>query len=144
MTGIPRSGPSPEPAAKQRSRDDVSSAADAIRLPAARSPCHNIRAALDAGSSAPLPPGSGTGSEPQRRLLTARVVANMVGVCTETVLRWIRNGELPAIRLPGGAIRIAEAEFDQWLAERATPRRGSVSHPDGRRPSGTLSLVSHP
>jgi excisionase family DNA binding protein len=48
-------------------------------------------------------------------------------VCTETVLRWIRNGKLPAIRLPGGAVRIAEAELNEWLALRATPRRGVLA-----------------
>jgi excisionase family DNA binding protein len=60
-------------------------------------------------------------------LLTARTVADMLDVCTETVLRWIRLGELPAIRLPGGAIRIAEHELTAWLAERATPSRGVLA-----------------
>lgn len=77
-------------------------------------------------------------------LLTAREVAGILDVSTETVLRWTRRGELPAIRLPGGAIRIREGEFQEWLQERATPRRGSVSHPDERRPAGTLTGVSHP
>jgi excisionase family DNA binding protein len=51
----------------------------------------------------------------------------MLDVCTETVLRWIRLGELPAIRLPGGSIRIAEYELSAWLAERATPSRGVLA-----------------
>ena len=42
----------------------------------------------------------------------------------ETVLRWTRRGDLPAIRLPGGAIRYREAQLEQWLAARATPGRG--------------------
>ena len=63
------------------------------------------------------------------RLLTVREVADLVGVSSETVLRWIRRGELPAIRLPGGAIRIREDELERWLEERATPRRGSANHP---------------
>lgn len=54
------------------------------------------------------------------RLLTARVVAERLDVSTETILRWIRRGELPAIRLPGGAIRIVDAELEAWLAARAT------------------------
>ena len=58
------------------------------------------------------------------RLLTARVVADLLGVSSETVLRWVRGGRLPAVRLPGGAIRISEAQLDAWLAERATPVRG--------------------
>jgi excisionase family DNA binding protein len=54
------------------------------------------------------------------RLLTARAVAGLLDVSTETVLRWTRRGELPAIRLPGGAIRYREDELDAWLIERAT------------------------
>ena len=49
------------------------------------------------------------------RLLTAREVAQLLGVSTETVLRWTRRGELPAIRLPGGAIRYREDELHAWL-----------------------------
>ncbi len=65
------------------------------------------------------------------RLLTARIVADMLDVSTETVLRWTRRGELPAIRLPGGAIRFHEAEIEAWLDERATPRRGVLATPAG-------------
>jgi excisionase family DNA binding protein len=54
------------------------------------------------------------------RLLTARTVADMLGVSAETVLRWTRRGELPAIRLPGGAIRFREDELGRWLNVRAT------------------------
>jgi len=54
------------------------------------------------------------------RLLTARQVAETLGLSTETVLRWSRRGELPAIRLPGGAIRYSQTDLDQWLAHRAT------------------------
>jgi excisionase family DNA binding protein len=53
-------------------------------------------------------------------LLTAREVAELLGVSTETVLRWTRRGELPAIRLPGGAIRFREVELDDWLSLRET------------------------
>ena len=54
------------------------------------------------------------------RLLTARQVAELVGMSTETVLRWTRKGTLPAIRLPGGALRYREADLEQWLEGRAT------------------------
>jgi excisionase family DNA binding protein len=57
------------------------------------------------------------------RLLTARQVADTLGVSAETVLRWTRRGDLPAIRLPGGAIRYREDELDAWLAARALPVR---------------------
>jgi excisionase family DNA binding protein len=73
-------------------------------------------------------------------LLTAREVADVLGVSAETVLRWTRRGELPALRLPGGAIRFREDDLDSWLAGRATPVRGVVDHPAGRRPVGTVPL----
>lgn len=56
------------------------------------------------------------------RLLTAREVADLLGVHPETVLCWRRRGEIPAIRLPGGAIRFREDELDDWLAGRATAK----------------------
>lgn len=78
------------------------------------------------------------------RLLTARMVAEMLDVSTETVLRWVRVGSLPAFRLPGGAIRFRADDVDAWLEERATTERGSASHPVGRRPPGKLAAASHP
>lgn len=51
-------------------------------------------------------------------LLTARNVADMLGVSAETILRWTRRGDLPAIRLPGGAIRYREDTLDAWLSSR--------------------------
>ena len=35
----------------------------------------------------------------------ARQVADRIGVSAETVLRWTRRGQLPAFRVPGGALR---------------------------------------
>lgn len=54
------------------------------------------------------------------RLLTAREVAELLGVSAETVLRWTRRGELPAFRLPGGAIRYREVALEDWLLARST------------------------
>ena len=68
------------------------------------------------------------------RLLTAGEVADQLGISAKTVLRWVRRGELPAIRLPSGAIRFREREVEAWLAERATPRRGSANHHVGTPP----------
>lgn len=51
-------------------------------------------------------------------LLTARALADLLEVSAETVLRWTRRGELPAIRLPGGAVRFREDEIEAWLASR--------------------------
>jgi len=54
------------------------------------------------------------------RLLTARELAELVAVSPETILRWTRRGDLPAIRLPGGALRYAPAAVEAWLAARTT------------------------
>jgi excisionase family DNA binding protein len=53
-------------------------------------------------------------------LLTARQVADRLGVSAETVLRWTRRGDLPGFRLPGGALRFREDDLDEWLTLRAT------------------------
>ncbi len=60
------------------------------------------------------------GADVPGRLLTAREVGDLLGVSAETVLRWTRRGDLPALRLPSGALRYREPELDAWLAERAT------------------------
>lgn len=85
------------------------------------------------------------------RLATAREVADLLGVSPETVLRWTRRGELPAIRLPGGAVRYRPDELDSWLEQRATPGREELSRtPQGAAhwqptaPGGTLTAVTHP
>lgn len=53
-------------------------------------------------------------------LLTARDVAELLGVTPATVLRWTRQGALPAVRLPSGQIRYRPEELDAWLLRRAT------------------------
>ncbi len=63
------------------------------------------------------------------RLLTAREIAERINVSTETVLRWTRLGELPAIRLPSGQLRYREAEVEARIAEWATPSRGVSTTP---------------
>jgi excisionase family DNA binding protein len=80
--------------------------------------------------------------------LTTRDVAERLGVCPETVLRWERQGELPAIRLPGtarGRLRFREADLEAWLAVREVGRGapGGVSQPGGRaRNGGYVPLLS--
>jgi excisionase family DNA binding protein len=70
----------------------------------------------------------------RKDLLTAREVAQRLGVSTETALRWTRRGLLPGFRLPGGAIRYRESEIDAWLEAREVGRGapGGVSQPGGR------------
>lgn len=55
-------------------------------------------------------------------LLTARDVAGICGVSTETILRWVRSGKLPAIKLPSGAIRFRADAVQAWLNDRAFGR----------------------
>jgi excisionase family DNA binding protein len=105
----------------------VSSAAATGRQPQPPPHTRSGTAALDTTGSAPLPAPFSIGHGPRCQLLTARAVADMLDVCTETVLRWIRNGQLPAIRLPGGAIRIVKCDLDDWLRSRATPARGVLA-----------------
>ena len=59
-------------------------------------------------------------------LLTARELAELLGVSAETVLRWTRRGEVPALRLPGGAIRYRPDELEAWLEARATTAGAAV------------------
>lgn len=66
------------------------------------------------------------------RLLTARVVADTLGVSAETVLRWTRRGELPAIRLPGGAIRYDPDTLERWLAQRTVNEERPAATPGVR------------
>ncbi len=54
------------------------------------------------------------------RLLTARTVSELLGVHVETVLCWVRRGDLPALRLPGGAIRFRPEELEGWISGRST------------------------
>jgi excisionase family DNA binding protein len=63
------------------------------------------------------------------RLLTARELADQLGVSAETVLRWARREEIPSIHLPGGAVRFREIDIERWLKERAAPSRGVSSTP---------------
>jgi excisionase family DNA binding protein len=70
-------------------------------------------------------------------LLTARHVAELLAVSAETVLRWTRRGELPAIRLPGGAIRFRQEDLDAWLEQRAVAHMTEY-HPSGKALSAML------
>jgi excisionase family DNA binding protein len=62
-------------------------------------------------------------------MVTARVVAEQLGVSPATILRWTRQGDLPAIRLPSGALRYDSDTLAAWLKARATPGRGDAVPP---------------
>jgi excisionase family DNA binding protein len=61
------------------------------------------------------------------RLLTAREVADLLGVTSETVLRYTRQGLLRGIRLPGtvrGRLRYRSDDIDAWLEQHETAGDG--------------------
>jgi excisionase family DNA binding protein len=83
------------------------------------------------------------------RLLTARELAARLAVSPETVLRWTRRGELPARKLPGGAVRYLPDEVDTWLDDHAAPGRGKRQQTSTGAaalsvPGGTLPPASKP
>ena len=55
------------------------------------------------------------------QLLAERTVADRLGVSTATVLRYVRRGRLPAVRLPDAAIRVGEKQLDESLTSRPMP-----------------------
>jgi excisionase family DNA binding protein len=72
------------------------------------------------------------------RLLTARELADELGLSAETVLRWTRTGRLPGFRLPSGQLRYRRDEIEAWLNDHATaPGRGAPS-----TPTGAVAVVS--
>ena len=78
------------------------------------------------------------------RLLTAREVGELVGMSPETILRWTRKGQLPAIRLPSGAIRFREDALEDWLEERATTQTRKCHPPRRPPPAGRLVVSPTP
>jgi excisionase family DNA binding protein len=85
--------------------------------------------------------------------LTARQVADRLGFSVDTILRWTREGKLPAHRISGtthGRLRYFENELDAFIAgtaTAATPARGVSAAPSDvapRRLHSSLSAVPLP
>jgi excisionase family DNA binding protein len=72
----------------------------------------------------------------EQRLLTARGVADQLGVGPATVLRWTRQGVLLGFRLPSGAMRYREDDVDAWLESRASLGRNEAKEGSCRASSG--------
>ena len=47
--------------------------------------------------------------------LTINQVAERLSVCTKTIYRRVKSGEIPAVRIGEKAIRINEADIDRLL-----------------------------
>ena len=53
--------------------------------------------------------------ETKERLLTTSEVAKALNVTRHAVTKWIKEGKLKAIRLPGGRYRIPESEVKRII-----------------------------
>lgn len=51
-----------------------------------------------------------------KRLLDKKMMARLLGLSTETILRMVRRGDLPAKKL-AGRLRFDPREISQWLDE---------------------------
>jgi excisionase family DNA binding protein len=49
-------------------------------------------------------------------LLTLPEAAARLGVTPGTIRRWIRTGDLPAHRLPGGHFRVSSTALDDFIS----------------------------
>lgn len=49
------------------------------------------------------------------RLVTARELAEWLGLSSATVLDWFEAGRLPGFKLNGGPVRFRPAEIEAWL-----------------------------
>ncbi len=56
-------------------------------------------------------------SQESAEWMTAAQAAKLLGVSAETLRRYVRLGQLPALRLPSGYIRIRRSEVDKLLRE---------------------------
>ncbi len=83
--------------------------------------------------------GTRHGRAADRKWQTVGAVADDLGVSTRTVLRWIDRGEIEALRLPSGRLRISENAYNAWIAGHTTgPEQRSVAEVNegGRRADG--------
>jgi excisionase family DNA binding protein len=71
----------------------------------------------------------------ERRFLTPAEAATVLRVSTDTVLRLISAGTLPAIRVSPRLIRIPTPAFEAYQAGRTPKRRRVVTRPAASEPS---------
>ena len=51
------------------------------------------------------------------RLLTARELADLLGMSASTILDWHEAGRIPSFKLPTGPVRFRPSEVEAWLEE---------------------------
>jgi excisionase family DNA binding protein len=143
MSGIDQSGRSPDFAAKQRSREDVSSAAAASRWAAFSRDHDNGSAALYTGGSAPLPARQASNVFTNRPLHTADDVAVILRVPRSLVYALARRGELPAVRIGERYVRFRAEAIERWTEAReewpqppvSSDARGRIARTSGSPPT---------
>lgn len=62
-------------------------------------------------------------------LLTTKEIAQYLRLRPETVLRKVRQGEIPAMKV-GGRFRFDREQIDAWLRYNSTSRRSGVVNDD--------------
>ena len=62
-------------------------------------------------------------------LLTTKEIAQYLRLRPETVLRKVRQGEIPAMKV-GGRFRFDKEQIDAWLRHNSTLRRSGVVNDD--------------
>lgn len=72
------------------------------------------------------------------RLLTAREVAQRLGVSVRTVHSWVAQGRLPAVRLSPRCTRVARATVDEFIA-----RASDVAHPSEAAQASKVAQASN-
>ncbi|MCI0342782.1 MAG: excisionase family DNA-binding protein [Planctomycetales bacterium] len=64
--------------------------------------------------------------------MTTREAGERLAVAPGTIRRWVREGRLPATRIPGGLLRIADADLVLVLRPARDPRAGRPRRERGR------------
>lgn len=75
--------------------------------------------------------------------LTLSEVARRLGIHRTTAARMVGRNEIPAIRLPSGAVRVDEAEFQTWLASHRTLQLESAPMKAPIKLSAHLEQLEH-
>jgi excisionase family DNA binding protein len=58
---------------------------------------------------------TGAGSVNPEPLLTARQVADLLGMSPATILDWHEAGRIPSFKLPTGPVRFRASELERWI-----------------------------
>jgi len=77
------------------------------------------------------------------KLLTLSEAAKHIGVHRSTMARMVGRNEVPALRLPSGAVRIDAADFKAWRAARRTDPMENAPMTIPASPSAKLENLEH-